>query len=450
MVKEERKEGGGATEDFESAVCDANFVRLQWVLLAFIAGNGLMAFLGHEIGVLGRILPRTGQLADFLVSPIFLGGLWLMRARPVAEQRAFVWAAVGVQAFASAWYFYVALPVFGPTAVFALTVIAMGVFVLVPPRVFAALILPATIFHIGLAAFSSASLAVKILVVMHGIVAAAIALLAQKFLFAAKRSEFLRDAALFREVESLRQSSRRLESHCRDMQENTALAAHDLKGPLQSLVAALRLASQRKEWRKEPYSSFLREAIGTCVGLADLGGRILNDYQNQNRRSEPGRRVVDILPILREAAASLKGKAEERGVAMKFLLPDSAALARVDPATLRGAVENLLDNAIAYSPSSSTVEVRLDRVGGSWRIGIQDSGPGIPAGERESLFQRFFQASNRPADAPPSNGLGLSIARQRIESLHGTLTLESSTKDGALFVISLPVSEAGVWESQER
>lgn len=442
MVNDERKSGGDAPPTFERTVCNANFIRLQWVLLAFIAGNGLMAFLGHEIGVLGRILPRTGQLADFLVSPLFLGGLWLMRGRPMVAQRAFVWAAIGVQAFASAWYFYVALPVFGPTAVFALTVIAMGVFLLVPPRIFAALILPATLFHMGLAAFSSASLAVKILVVMHGIVAAAIALLAQKFLFTAKQSEFLRDAALFREVESLRQSSRRLELHCRNMQENTALAAHDLKGPLQSLVAALRLASQRKEWRKEPYSSFLEEAIDTCVGLVDLGGRILNDYQNQNRQSEPGRWTVDILPILREAAASLKGKAEAREVAMKFLLPPSAALARIDPATLRGAVENLLDNAIVYSPSNSTVEITLHRSAGSWRIGIQDSGPGIPTKDRESLFQRFFQASNRPADAPPSNGLGLYIARQRIESQNGSLTLEASIKDGALFTITLPFSEA--------
>lgn len=424
--------------EFERVLVEANERRLQWLLLGLITANGVMAFLGREFGPLAWLLPRTGQLMEFLVSPFLLGLLWLLRGRPPADRSVLIRAVVAVESLACAWYFYVALPVFGPTAVFALTIIAFGVFVLIPPRVFASLILPATIFHIVLAGASPAPLAVKVLVGLHGVVAAALALFAQHLLFGAKKAEFERDRALAHETEALRQNNLKLAVRCQDLQDSTALAAHDLKAPLQSLVAALRLASRRKEWRSELHASLLNEAIATCVGLLDLGGRLLNDYQDGHRGKEPGRHVRDLREIVSDAVASLSARAAERNIKVLSELPAEAAFSRVDPPTLRGAIENLLDNALSYSPCGSHVTLHLAPGDRAWRIDVCDAGPGIPSGEQGSLFSRFFQAGTRPPDAPPGNGLGLWIARQRVEAQGGELTLAESSPGGSVFRILLP------------
>jgi len=426
--------------EFQRQLVEANDRRLQWLLLGLITANGVMAFLGHELGPLASLLPRTGQLMEFLVSPLLLGLLWLLRGRPTAQRSVFIRVVVGVESLACAWYFYAALPVFGPTAVFALTIIAFGVFVLVPPGVFAALILPATLFHIVLAGISPAPLAVKMLVALHGVVASALALFAQHLLFGAKSAEFERDCELAHETEALRQNNLKLAVRCQDLQDTTALAAHDLKAPLQSLVAALRLAARRKEWRSKLHASLLSEAIATCVGLLDLGGRLLNDYQDGQHGKDPGRHVRDLREILSDATASLSARAGERNIGLLSDLPADPAFAWIDPPTLRGAIENLLDNALTYSPRGSQVTLRLASRESAWQIDVCDEGPGIPADEREGLFTRFYQAATRAPDAPPGNGLGLWIARQRVEAQRGELTLAESSPGGSVFRISLPAS----------
>lgn len=449
-------------EAFDRHLAELNFSRIQWLLLGLITINGVMAFLGHELGPLGRLLPRTGQLMEFLVSPVLLAGLWLWRSRPLRERTWYGWFVVAAESFACAWYFFVALPVFGPTAVFALTIIALGVFVLVPVRVFLWLVLPATLFHIALAFFSQAPLPVKFLVILHGLVAVVLAVVAQFFLFAAKRSGFRQDLALVEETAALRRSNQRLESRCRDLQESTALAAHDLQGPLQSLVAVLRLAAQRKEWSAEPHASLLREATETCVGLLDLGGRLLNDYrakhQERNAIGEVtgeaignagnvanavggGRVVRDWRDICRQAVANLQGKMRERGQEVEWVFPEEPALVRIDPPTLRGALENLLDNAVVYSPRGSRITVRLRREEASWVLELEDRGPGFPEEERAQLFEKFYHGKNRPAEAPPSNGLGLWMAHQRLAAQGGKLLLAQSSPQGSVLRMILPAAQ---------
>jgi signal transduction histidine kinase len=423
---------------FEKSIAEANFVRLQWLLLALITANGIMAFLGHELGPLGRLLPRTGQLMEFLVSPVLLGLLWVSRSYSVRQRRSFTWCVVAVESLACAWYFYVALPVFGPTAVFALTIISMGVFVLVPPGVFALIILPATLLHISLSLLSPEPLPVKLLVVLHGVAAALVSLVAQHFLFSAREANFFLDQALLDEVDALRQHKDNLELRCQTLQESTAFAAHDLKGPLQSLVAAFRLAASRKEWRTEPHASLLRESIDTCANLLDLGGRVLNDYRS-TRSTQPGQKERQDLRLLIDSSATIfHAVASERSIFIKTNFPSVPCWSLVDAPTLRSALENLFDNAISFSPRNSTLEITLSQAGSTWRIAISDQGCGIPPDEQALIFQRFFQATNRPADLPPGNGLGLWMAHQRIKAQGGSLSLLKSSPVGTTFEILLP------------
>ena len=96
-------------------------------------------------------------------------------------------------------------------------------------------------------------------------------------------------------------------------------------------------------------------------------------------------------------------------------MPEFPARARTDAATLGQVLDNLLANAVKFSPAGagSAVECAVFAVDGAWRIEVCDNGPGIPADERATLFQKFNRGSARPTTGESSSGLGLFIVKTR-------------------------------------
>ena len=98
-------------------------------------------------------------------------------------------------------------------------------------------------------------------------------------------------------------------------------------------------------------------------------------------------------------------------------------------------MNNLLDNAVKHGPDSGAVDVRVTADG---LLTVRDHGPGIAAGDREHVFDRFWRGAE--ARARPGSGLGLAIVRQVAESHGGSVTVEAAPGGGALFRLSLPVA----------
>jgi two-component system sensor histidine kinase KdpD len=101
---------------------------------------------------------------------------------------------------------------------------------------------------------------------------------------------------------------------------------------------------------------------------------------------------------------------------------------------------NLLENANKYSPASSTVTLRADRIGGDLLISVLDRGPGVDAAERDRIFTPFYRAPDAPPDVG-SAGLGLSIARRLAEVQGGALRYEVRVGGGSVFTLVLPAAE---------
>lgn len=432
--------GGAPPSSFLEDITRQNFFRLSWFLAVLIVVNVVMTLVGDNLEGVRRFLPRSGQWPDIFISPFLLVALGFFSRAPLGVRVRFVTVAVAVEALASAWYFYLSLPTYGPTAVFALTIVSMGVLILVSPGLFATIIIAALALHLGLALESGASIPVKVLTVTHGVVAAVISCLAQSFLYAGKRHDYGMDVVLMEEAGALRAAINEMELHCRDLEESTTFAAHDLKSPLESLVALLRLASQRKEWKAEPHASLLRESISTCAGLLDLGGRMMTDYQRGHSTADLGGPARDLRDTLTGVTEHLQAKADSKRILIAADFPVTPCLAVFDSAILRSVIETLLDNAISYSPEGSSVSISLRPGGDCWEINISDKGPGIPKDERGRLFHPFFQASNRPYVGHPGNGLGLFIAARRISALGGTLEYVEDGADGSIFQVCLPFS----------
>ena len=105
---------------------------------------------------------------------------------------------------------------------------------------------------------------------------------------------------------------------------------------------------------------------------------------------------------------------------------------------------NLLDNAIKYSPSGGRIDVRLSVVGDRLRFTVQDQGLGIPVGEQERIFDKFYRLDPDQRRGIGGTGLGLYICRELVRSMHGSIWVESETGKGTTFAFELPAEPLAV------
>jgi signal transduction histidine kinase len=213
------------------------------------------------------------------------------------------------------------------------------------------------------------------------------------------------------------------------MRRFLADASHELRTP----VAALQASAERL-LREQP-SRPGRDAIE--AGLArDSGrlGQLIDDLLNLARldaREQPHRQPLDLADL---ASAAVAAGGTNGSPARVELVSTGPVPATGDRDALLRALRNLLDNAYAVA-DTVTVEVRQTPDGPT--VSVADDGPGIPAEERERIFEPFVRLSRSPRDG---TGLGLAIVRRTIESHGGTVTCDACPAGGARFTLRLPAA----------
>ena len=214
-----------------------------------------------------------------------------------------------------------------------------------------------------------------------------------------------------------------------------AAASHDLRQPLHALslvAAALTLRNMDPDVR----------AISTSIGgalrsLSALVDALLDVSRLDAGAMKPELQEVDVSAIVQRIASEYRPSAERKGVELKVL--DCRAVCRTDPLLLDRMLRNLVDNAIKYTGKGS-VSIELHSAGSAVRIAVADTGEGIPASERERIFEEFYQIGNSERDRTKGLGLGLAIVR-RIGKLLGTeVEVGSEVGRGSSFAFRLPVA----------
>jgi len=208
--------------------------------------------------------------------------------------------------------------------------------------------------------------------------------------------------------------------------------AHDLRTPLTRLRAQLYRIKQQAE-EDSAHAVKLDDAIAeTDTLMARFRGLLrISELEDHQRRS--GFLVLDPLPLLRELHDFYLPLAEEGELELVLQAPDSLPWITGDRALLFEALANLLSNSIKFTPPKGKVILRAVNDLGSTRIEVLDSGPGIPAAERASVFQRFYRVDE--SDQQGGFGLGLSIVAAII-NLHGfKLEVGTSELGGARLVL---------------
>ncbi|KKU54735.1 MAG: Sensory box histidine kinase [Parcubacteria group bacterium GW2011_GWA1_47_11] len=113
----------------------------------------------------------------------------------------------------------------------------------------------------------------------------------------------------------------------------------------------------------------------------------------------------------------------------------------IDVEKMRAVLQNLLENAIQYTPKGGKVEIDFQVVGELVQVSIKDSGIGIPEEDKKNIFKRFFRAKNAAKMEKNGSGLGLSIARGIIEKHGGRLWFESKVEEGTTFSFTIPIAK---------
>ena len=244
---------------------------------------------------------------------------------------------------------------------------------------------------------------------------------------------------LARAVSDMSQS---LRQRIDNMEAFAADVTHELKNPLASLRSAVDgLDNVQDPELRQRLMTIAREDVGRL-------DRLINDISEAARTDAELARAtfdrVDLGPMIEQLVASWESRREIGDARIAFARPrKNTAAVMGKPDRLARAINNILDNAVSFSPPGGLVEIAAARVGDEVRIRIDDEGPGVPPDAREAIFNRFHSVRPEGEGFGRHSGLGLAIARAIVEGHDGEIDVHDrdDAPTGARFTIRLPAAD---------
>jgi signal transduction histidine kinase len=251
-----------------------------------------------------------------------------------------------------------------------------------------------------------------------------------------------RERAARTEAEStqrlLTEQNDRLRELDRMKDEFVSLVSHELRTPLTSIRGYLELLLDDATLTDQ-HRRFLAVVDRNSERLLDLVSDLLLLAQIEAGKLDFTLAQVDLDDVVNECIETSSPTAERLGIELAAHTAPVPSL-HADRARLAQVLDNLVSNALKFTPEGGSVDVRLSADDGTAVIEVEDTGHGIAADEQEHLFERFFRSTRATEQAIPGSGLGLAISKAIVERHGGKIELESSESVGTTVRVRLPLS----------
>ena len=215
------------------------------------------------------------------------------------------------------------------------------------------------------------------------------------------------------------------------------IVVHDLRNPLHVIL----LAAQRIEEGLEPADAQAKASAISTRGteMSLLINRFLDIAALDSGQIQAEPETFPLLELLLEMAERHGPRARQKGIELR-LEPSGPELVHVDPKFMRSVLDNLVSNAVKFTPGGRAVTLSLARSGDWVTVTVADQGPGLTPADQQKLFGRFAKLSAQPTGGEKSVGLGLSITKQMVEAIGGQIWVESEPGQGASFRVQVPAA----------
>lgn len=227
--------------------------------------------------------------------------------------------------------------------------------------------------------------------------------------------------------------------HLRD--EFLSIAAHELKTPVTALLGYTQVL-QRRAAREDSANARDQRALSVIAAqserLARLIGRLLDISRIETGYFTIEQQLMDLSALVERVTGEMLPTLHMHTLVCSGI--DEPLMLYGDETRLEQVFQNLLQNAVKYSPEGGQIAVSVERHDGYASVSISDQGIGIPEAARERLFQRFFRASNVSAATISGMGIGLYVVREIVSRHAGTVTVESIEGQGSTFIVRLPLT----------
>lgn len=215
-----------------------------------------------------------------------------------------------------------------------------------------------------------------------------------------------------------------------------SFVAHDLKGPLNRIEGLINIMANYTDISDEQ-----QEYIGlitACVNDGKMLIRNLLDAKEMEESSKEDYYPVDVHELIDKIFVAYEKQSAQKQIRMHLENHLPSAIIRGNADYVMRILENLISNAIKFSPISKNVFIRLKELEKHLVIEVQDEGPGFTEQDRKNLYKSFKKLSAQPTGGESSTGLGLAVVKSLVAKMNGEIALESETGRGARFMLTLP------------
>jgi signal transduction histidine kinase len=246
------------------------------------------------------------------------------------------------------------------------------------------------------------------------------------------------ESRLARHVQQLTIEKKHLAELERLRQETTDLIVHDIRSPLNCIEASLQLLQMiLPEDVLASCAKIIDLALGSCKDVLDLVDSLLEVARIESDELVLDLEPISLLPLITDTVNRLRLLAEQNNITLELDAPAELPPIQGDSSKLERVLDNLLDNALKYTPEGGLITIAVRPLNGQVEVRVTDTGPGIPPEYQRRIFERFTRV---PGSEGRRRGLGwgLAFCRSVIEAHGGRIWVESEAGKGSTFAFTIP------------